>query len=159
ITTSIPEIFRANTSEYPRILLIFLTIFRGIEVGLFDFSPSVMFARECNDFDCSTSTLDDPIPSESGDVSTETEPPKNKQGHANCKAIIESEEKEFMKAKVVMYHTTFTVLKEPPPCSSADDEADAFGKYIVETFKRTVARKKISDMLFNVEIENDQQYR
>ena len=38
--TSIPEIFRANTSEYPRILLIFLPVFRGIAVEIFDFSSS-----------------------------------------------------------------------------------------------------------------------
>ena len=37
---SITEIFRANMLEYPRILLIFLTVFRSIEVGIFDFSPS-----------------------------------------------------------------------------------------------------------------------
>jgi hypothetical protein len=56
------------------------------------------------------STLDDPIPSESGDDSTETEPPIKKRGHANCKAIIENEEKEFTKAKMEKYHAAITVL-------------------------------------------------
>jgi hypothetical protein len=52
------------------------------------------------------------------------------------------------------------LIKGPPPCSPADDEVGSFGKYIVETFKRfnplqrTVARKKTSDVLFDVEMES-----
>jgi hypothetical protein len=40
IITSILQIFRGTTPEYPGISVIFQTIFRGIEVGISDFSPS-----------------------------------------------------------------------------------------------------------------------
>lgn len=131
----------------------------SVYVPTWKFYECMMFAKECYDLDSSTSTLDDSISCESGDLSTDTDPPRKKRERGKHKATGDNEEKEFHKAKIDMYHAAITALKEPLPCSAADDEVGAFGKYIVETLKRfnplqrTIARKKINDVLFSIDME------
>ena len=69
------------------------------------------------------------------------------------------------KAKIEMYHAAIVALIQPcqtfPTNETGQDELQAFGKSVAETLRRfhprqrAIAKKRISDVLFDVDMETE----